>query len=236
MKLVLIRHGQSMYNLENKFTGWKEVDLSEKGLNEAREAGAILKKHGYIFDIAYTSVLKRARRTVCLVLQEMELACVPVDKSWRMNDRQYGARKGLNKAGTAKKYGEEQVHTWRMSMDVRPPELDKDDPRYEATGPRYKDLNEGDFPLTENLVDTEERVLTYWHDTVSPAIQSGQRVVIASHGNTIRSLVQYLDNVSDEDIMNLNIPTGIPLVYELDDDLKPITHYYLGWEGKKTSF
>lgn len=236
IKLVLIRHGQSMYNLENKFTGWKDVDLSKKGLNEAREAGTILKKHGYLFDVAYTSVLKRAIRTLWIVLQEMDLTWVPVHKSWRLNERHYGALQGLNKAETAKKYGEEQVHTWRRSMDVRPPELDKNDPRYEASDPRYKDLKEGEFPLTENLVDTEERVLTYWHETISPAIQSGQRVVIASHGNTIRSLVQFLDDVSDEDIMNLNIPTGIPLVYELDDDLKPITHYYLGMDGKKTSF
>src|SRR5699024_7974593 len=205
MKLVLIRHGQTMYNLENKFTGWTDVDLSDKGLTEAREAGEILKGHGYRFDVAYTSVLKRARRTLWIVLQEMDLAWVPVYKSWRLNERHYGALQGLNKAETAKKYGEEQVHTWRRSMDVRPPELDKNDPRYEATDPRYKDLTEGEFPVTERCVNTEERFLTYWYDTVSPAIQSGQRVVIASHGSTNRSLVQYLDNVSDEDIMNLNI-------------------------------
>ena len=227
IQLVLIRHGQSTYNLENKFTGWTDVDLSENGLKEAREAGAILKQHGYQFDIAYTSVLKRAIRTLWIVLQEMDLIWIPVYKSWRLNERHYGALQGLNKAETAKKYGEEQVHVWRRSMNIRPPELDKKDPRYEVTNPRYQNLKEDEFPLTENLADTEERVLKYWHKNIVPAIQSGQKVIIASHGNTIRSLVQYLDQLSDEEIVNLNIPTGRPLVYELDEHLKPIKHYYL---------
>ncbi|MFC7392918.1 2,3-diphosphoglycerate-dependent phosphoglycerate mutase [Scopulibacillus cellulosilyticus] len=236
IKLVLVRHGQSLYNLENKFTGWTDVDLSEKGLKEARDAGCILKKHGYIFDAAYTSVLKRAIRTLWIVLHEMDLMWVPVYKSWRLNERHYGALQGLNKAETAKKYGDEQVHLWRRSMNVRPPELHKNDPRYEATDPKYKDLKEQEFPLTENLADTEKRVLKYWHETIAPAIQSGQKVIISSHGNTIRSLirslVQYLDNIPADGIMSLNIPTGVPLVYELDEHLKPMRHYYLGNDGE----
>lgn len=227
IQLVLIRHGQSTYNLENKFTGWTDVDLSENGLNEAREAGAILKQHGYQFDIAYTSVLKRAIRTLWIVLQEMDLMWIPVYKSWRLNERHYGALQGLNKAETANKYGDEQVHIWRRSMNIRPPELSNNDPRYEATNPRYQDLKEDELPLTENLADTEERVLKYWHKNIAPAIQSDKRVIVASHGNTIRSLVQYLDQLSDEEIVDLNIPTGRPLVYELDEHLKPIKHYYL---------
>jgi len=227
IQLVLIRHGQSTYNLENKFTGWTDVYLSEKGIKEAKEAGAILKQHGYQFDLAYTSVLKRAIRTLWIVLQEMDLMWIPVYKSWRLNERHYGALQGLNKADTAKKYGEEQVHIWRRSMNIRPPELSKNDPRYEATNPRYKDLREDEFPLTENLADTEERVLKYWHKNIAPAIQSDKRVIVASHGNTIRSLVQYLDQLSDEEIVDLNIPTGRPLVYELDEHLTPLQHYYL---------
>lgn len=232
IKLVLIRHGQSVWNLENRFTGWTDVDLSENGLEEARQAGRILKENGYVFDIAYTSVLKRAIRTLWIVLHEMDLMWIPVHKSWRLNERHYGALQGLNKAETAAKYGEEQVHIWRRSVDVRPPALDKEDERYEAEDPRYKDLAEGEFPLTENLDDTVERVLKYWHETIAPAIKSGQRIIMAAHGNTIRALVKYLDDIPSDGIVSLNIPTGIPLVYELDDNLKPIRHYYLGVDGE----
>lgn len=232
MKLVLIRHGQSVWNLENRFTGWTDVDLSETGLEEARQAGVILRKNGYVFDIAYTSVLKRAIRTLWIALHEMDLMWIPVYKSWRLNERHYGALQGLNKAETAAKYGEEQVHIWRRSVDVRPPALEKSDKRYEASDPRYKELSEGEFPLTENLDDTVERVLKYWHGAIAPAIKSGQKVIISAHGNTIRALVKYLDNIPSDGIVNLNIPTGIPLVYELDDDLKPIRHYYLGIDGE----
>lgn len=232
IKLVLIRHGQSVWNLENRFTGWTDVDLSETGLEEARQAGVILMKNGYVFDIAYTSVLKRAIRTLWIALHEMDLMWIPVYKSWRLNERHYGALQGLNKAETASKYGEEQVHIWRRSVDVRPPALEKSDKRYEASDPRYKDLAEGEFPLTENLDDTVERVLKYWHGTIAPAIKSGQKVIISAHGNTIRALVKYLDNIPSDGIVSLNIPTGIPLVYELDDDLKPIRHYYLEIDGE----
>lgn len=234
MKLVLIRHGQSVWNLENRFTGWTDVDLSENGLEEARQAGKILKKNGYVFDVAYTSVLKRAIRTLWIVLHEMDLMWIPVHKSWRLNERHYGALQGLNKAETAAKYGEDQVQIWRRSVDVRPPALTKDDKRYEAEDPRYKELGEEEFPLTENLDDTVERVLKYWHETVAPAIKSGKRVIISAHGNTIRALVKYLDDIPSDGIVSLNIPTGIPLVYELDDDLKPIRHYYLGVDGEIT--
>jgi 2,3-bisphosphoglycerate-dependent phosphoglycerate mutase len=232
MKLVLIRHGQSIWNLENRFTGWTDVDLSENGLEEARLAGKILKENHYIFDIAYTSVLKRAIRTLWIVLQEMDLMWIPVHKSWRLNERHYGALQGLNKAETAAKYGEEQVHIWRRSVDVRPPALEKDDERYEAAAPKYKDLVEGEFPLTENLDDTVDRVIQYWNETIAPAVKSGQRVIMSAHGNTIRALVKYLDDIPSDGIVSLNIPTGIPLVYELDDDLKPIRHYYLGIDGE----
>jgi 2,3-bisphosphoglycerate-dependent phosphoglycerate mutase len=231
-KLVLIRHGQSVWNLENRFTGWTDVDLSENGLEEARQAGIILRRNGYVFDVAYTSVLKRAIRTLWIALHEMDLMWIPVYKSWRLNERHYGALQGLNKAETAAKYGEEQVHIWRRSVDVRPPALEKSDKRYEASNPRYKELVEGEFPLTENLDDTVERVLKYWHETVAPVIRSGQKVIISAHGNTIRALVKYLDNLPSDGVVNLNIPTGIPLVYELDDDLKPIRHYYLGVDGE----
>lgn len=232
IKLVLIRHGQSLWNLENKFTGWTDVDLSENGLEEARQAGIILKKNGYLFDIAFTSVLKRAIRTLWIVLHEMDLMWIPVFKSWRLNERHYGALQGLNKAETAAKYGEEQVQIWRRSVDVRPPALEKSDTRYEALNPKYTELGEGKFPLTENLEDTEKRVLKYWNETISPEIKSGKKIIISAHGNTIRAQVRYLDDIPSDGIVNLNIPTGIPLVYELDDDLKPIRHYYLGIDGE----
>ncbi|MDB5053169.1 MAG: phosphoglycerate mutase 1 family [Bacilli bacterium] len=227
IKLVLIRHGQSIWNLENRFTGWTDVDLSEKGLEEARQAGGILKKNGYLFDAAYTSVLKRAIRTLWIMQDEMDLLWLPVYKSWLLNERHYGALQGLNKAETAAKYGDEQVHIWRRSVDIRPPALEITDPRYEAANSRYKDLGKGEFPLSENLEDTERRVLKYWHETIAPSIKAGKRVIIASHGNTIRSFVKYLDEIPANGIADLNIPTGIPLVYELDDNLKPIKHYYL---------
>jgi 2,3-bisphosphoglycerate-dependent phosphoglycerate mutase len=232
IKLVLIRHGQSLWNLENRFTGWTDVDLSEKGLTEARKAGIILRKNGYVFDVAYASVLKRAIRTLWILLHEMNLMWIPVHKSWRLNERHYGALQGLNKAETAKKYGEKQVHLWRRSMDVRPPALSVDDPRYEKSDPKYKDLNEGEVPLTENLQDTEKRVLTYWHEIIAPTIKGGQRVIISSHGNAIRALVHYLDHIPADGIIRLNIPTGVPLVYELDTDLKPMRRYFVGMDGE----
>lgn len=233
-KLVLIRHGQSVWNLENRFTGWTDVDLSQNGLEEARQAGRILKKNGYKFDMAFTSVLKRAIRTLHIVLDEMDLMWLPVFKSWRLNERHYGALQGLNKAETAAKYGEEQVHIWRRSVDVRPPELETTDSRYEAADPRYSELKEGEFPRTENLEDTEERVLKYWHDYIAPAIKDNKKIIISAHGNTIRALVRYLDDIPSDGIVSLNIPTGIPLVYELDDNIRPNRHYYLGLDGEIT--
>ncbi|MFD3449983.1 2,3-diphosphoglycerate-dependent phosphoglycerate mutase [Microbacteriaceae bacterium 4G12] len=232
IKLVLLRHGQSVWNLENRFTGWTDVDMSDNGLKEAREAGQILKTNGYTFDVAYTSVLKRAIRTLWIILHQMDLAWVPVYKSWHLNERHYGALQGLNKDETIKEYGEEQVQIWRRSTNVRPPALTKDDPRYEASDPRYKHLKEGEFPLTECLADTEKRVLTYWHEEIAPVLQKGEKVMISSHGNTIRSLVKYLDDLSDDGVVTLNIPTSIPLVYELDENLKPIRHYYLSMDGE----
>ncbi|MFD0617040.1 2,3-diphosphoglycerate-dependent phosphoglycerate mutase [Paenibacillus sp. GCM10027629] len=232
MKIVLIRHGQSVWNVENRFTGWTDVDLSENGLNEARQAGQILKKHGYVFDEAYTSVLKRAIRTLWIVLHEMDLMWIPVHKTWMLNERHYGALQGLNKAETAKQYGEEQVMQWRRSAELRPPALDKNDERYEASNPKYKSLAEVEFPLTENLEDTERRVLKYWTEEIAPAIRKGEKVIISAHGNTLRALVQYLDNIPANGIVDLNIPTGVPLVYELDEDLKPIRHYYLDMDGE----
>ena len=227
-KLVLLRHGESTWNKENRFTGWADVDLSEKGKTEARKAGQTLKKEGFVFDIAYTSVLKRAIRTLWSTLDEMDLMWIPVINSWRLNERHYGALQGLNKSETAAKYGEDQVLVWRRSYDVPPPVLEKTDPRYPGSDPRYKDLSAKELPLTECLKDTVARFLPYWHETIAPAIKSGKRVIIAAHGNSLRALVKYLDNVSDKDIVGLNIPTGLPLVYELTDDLKPIRSYYLG--------
>lgn len=229
-KLVLLRHGESAWNKENRFTGWTDVDLSEKGLAEAHSAGQTLKKLGFTFDIAYTSVLKRAVRTLWVTLDEMDLMWLPVYNSWRLNERHYGALQGLNKSETAEKYGEDQVKIWRRSYAVQPPALTKDDARWPGHDPRYKDLKENEVPLTECLKDTVARFLPYWHNTIAPAIKTGKRVIIAAHGNSLRALVKYLDNVSDEEIPELNIPTGIPLVYELNDDLTPIKHYYLGDE------
>ena len=227
-KLVLLRHGESTWNKENRFTGWTDVDLSEKGMAEAKCAGEVLKKEGFVFDAAYTSVLKRAIRTLWIALDGMDLMWIPVYNSWRLNERHYGALQGLNKSEIASKYGEEQVLVWRRSYDVRPPALEKADPRSPANDPRYKDINRKDIPLTECLEDTVTRFLPYWHETIAPAEKSGRRVIISAHGNSLRALVKYLDNVSDKDIVGLNIPTGLPLVYELDDNLKPIRSYYLG--------
>lgn len=227
-KLVLLRHGESIWNKENKFTGWVDVDLSEKGKEEAKKAGQVLKKEGFVFDVAYTSVLKRAIRTLWIALSEMDLMWIPVVNSWRLNERHYGALQGLNKSEMAQKYGEDQVLIWRRSYDIRPPELKKTDDMYPGKDARYKNLDQNDIPLAECLKDTVARFLPYWKETISPVVKSGKKVLIAAHGNSLRALVKYLDNVSDKDIVALNIPTGMPLVYELDQDLKPIKNYYLG--------
>jgi 2,3-bisphosphoglycerate-dependent phosphoglycerate mutase len=227
-KLVLLRHGESTWNKENRFTGWTDVDLSEKGREEAKEAGAVLKQDGYTFDVAYTSVLKRAIRTLWTVLDELDLMWIPVYRSWRLNERHYGGLQGLNKAETAAQFGEDQVKIWRRSYDIPPPPLTIDDPRYPGRDPRYTKLSPQELPLTECLKDTVARFLPYWHDTIAPAIVRGEKVLVAAHGNSIRALVKYLDNISEADIVELNIPTGMPLVYELDDDLKPLNRYYLG--------
>ncbi len=229
-KLVLIRHGESEWNKANLFTGWTDVDLSEKGIEEAHTAGKTLREAGYVFDVAFTSVLKRAIRTLWIVLDEMDLMWIPVYNSWRLNERHYGALQGLNKAQTAAKYGEDQVLIWRRSYDIQPPALEKDDPRWPGHDPRYKDLDPADVPLTECLKDTVARFMPYWHEVIAPTIKSGKRVVIAAHGNSLRALVKHLDNISDDAIVGLNIPTGIPLVYELDADLCPIRHEYLADE------
>ncbi|OQA57959.1 MAG: 2,3-bisphosphoglycerate-dependent phosphoglycerate mutase [Candidatus Omnitrophica bacterium ADurb.Bin277] len=227
-KLVLIRHGESTWNKENRFTGWTDVDLSEKGLGEAKEGGALLKKEGYTFDIAYTSVLKRAIRTLWNVLDRMDLMWIPVVRDWRLNERHYGALQGLNKSETAAKYGEAQVKIWRRSYDTPPPALEANDPRSPAFDPRYKNLKANECPLTECLKDTVARVIPFWNDTIAPAIKSGKKVLVAAHGNSLRAMVKFLDNIPESEIVELNIPTGMPLVYELDKDLKPIRHYYLG--------
>jgi 2,3-bisphosphoglycerate-dependent phosphoglycerate mutase len=226
-KLVLLRHGESTWNQENRFTGWTDVGLTEKGLAEAKTAGQLLKAQGYEFDIAYTSVLKRAIKTLWTVLEEMDRMWLPIVHSWRLNERHYGALQGLNKAETAAKFGEEQVKIWRRAYDTPPPALDKIDPRYESGDPRYAGLAAGQFPTTECLKDTVERFLPYWHETVAPMVKSGKRVLIAAHGNSLRALIKYLDGISDADIVNLNIPTAQPLVYELDADLRPLKSYYL---------
>ncbi len=227
-KIVLIRHGESVWNKENRFTGWTDVDLSEKGAAEAVKAGDLLKKDGYTFDIAFTSVLKRAIRTLWSVLDRMDLMWIPVHNSWRLNERHYGALQGLNKSEPAAKYGEEQVLIWRRSYDIRPPALEKTAPRYSGGDPRYWDVSAEDMPTSECLKDTVARFLPYWHETIAPAVSSGKNVIIAAHGNSLRALCKYLDNVSDKDIVGLNIPTAIPLVYELDGDLRALRHYYLG--------
>ena len=231
-KVVLVRHGESDWNRENRFTGWTDVDLSEKGRAEALEGARVLKQEGYTFDVAYTSVLKRAIRTLWTIQDVMDLMWIPVHRSWRLNERHYGALQGLNKSETAAKFGEDQVKIWRRSYDVRPPALEKADPRWPGHDPRYKNLSQAEVPLTECLKDTVARFLPYWHQTIAPAVQSGQRVVVAAHGNSLRALVKYLDDVSDQDIVSLNIPTGIPLVYELDPTLRPLKHYYLGDQEK----
>jgi 2,3-bisphosphoglycerate-dependent phosphoglycerate mutase len=227
-QIVLLRHGESAWNKENRFTGWTDVDLSDKGLQEAHSAGQVLKKEGYIFDLAYTSVLKRAVRTLWVALDELDLMWIPVVNSWRLNERHYGALQGLNKAETAAKYGEAQVKVWRRSYDVPPPALERTDERYPGKEPRYAGLTDKELPLTECLKDTVARFLPYWHGTIAPAVKAGKKVVIAAHGNSLRALVKYLDNVSEADITELNIPTGIPLVYQLDDDFKPLKSFYLG--------
>jgi 2,3-bisphosphoglycerate-dependent phosphoglycerate mutase len=227
-KLVLIRHGESTWNLENRFTGWTDVDLTALGIEQAKQAGRLLKAEGYDFDVAYTSVLKRATRTLWHTLDELDRTWLPVVHSWRLNERHYGALQGLNKAETAKKYGDEQVLIWRRSYSVPPPALDPGDPRCERGDPRYAKLAPEQVPLTECLKDTVARVLPFWNESMAPAIRAGRRLVVAAHGNSIRALVKYLDGISDDDIVGLNIPNGIPLVYELDDELKPLRHYYLG--------
>ena len=227
-KLVLIRHGESTWNLENRFTGWTDVDLTPTGVSQAMSAGKLLKAEGWDFDLCYTSVLKRAIHTLWYTLDEMDRTWLPVVKDYRLNERHYGGLQGLNKSETAQKYGDDQVLIWRRSYDTPPPPLAADDPRSERSDRRYADLAPEQIPLTECLKDTVARVLPFWNESIAPSIQSGKRVLIAAHGNSIRALVKYLDNISDEDIVGLNIPNGIPLVYELDADLKPIRHYYLG--------
>ena len=228
-KLVLLRHGESDWNRENRFTGWTDVDLSPKGLEEARAAGRLLKSGGYRFDLAFTSVLKRAIRTLWIALDELDQMWVPVEKNWRLNERHYGALQGLNKAEMAAKFGEQQVLVWRRSYDIPPPALDLGDERYEAKDPRYLGI---EVPRTECLKDTVARVIPYWNAAIAPTVRAGRRVLITAHGNSLRALIKHLDNVSDEAIVKENVPTGVPLVYELDKDLKPIKHYYLGDQGE----
>ena len=227
-KLVLVRHGESVWNKENRFTGWTDVDLSEKGIQEAREGGQVLKREGFTFDVAYTSVLKRAIRTLYLVTDEMDLLWMPVHRAWQLNERHYGALQGLNKSETAEKFGEEQVKIWRRSYDIPPPALTPEDERYPGRDPRYAGLSQAELPLTECLKDTVARFLPYWRATIAPQVKAGRKVLIAAHGNSLRALVMYLDGVSEEAIVELNIPTGMPLVYELDAELKPLKSYYLG--------
>ncbi|HUF22022.1 MAG TPA: 2,3-diphosphoglycerate-dependent phosphoglycerate mutase [Burkholderiales bacterium] len=229
-KIVLLRHGESVWNKENRFTGWTDVDLTDKGVQEAHEAGRLLRDEG--FDLAYCSVLKRAIRTLWIVLEELDRMWIPQQISWRLNERHYGALQGLNKAETAQKFGDDQVLIWRRSYDTPPPALESDDPRSASRDPRYRDIRAEDLPRTECLKDTVARFLPYWNETIAPQVRAGRQVIVAAHGNTIRALVKYLDNVSEKDIVGLNIPTGIPLVYELEDDLKPIRNYYLGDQEK----
>lgn len=227
IKLVLVRHGQSMWNLENKFTGWTDVELSEQGIKEAKEAGKVLKEKGFEFDVAYTSVLKRANDTLNYILEELGESNIPIKKSWKLNERHYGALQGLNKNETKEKYGEEQVLLWRRSTDVKPPELDLNDARYPGNDTKYSNLKENELPRTENLIDTINRVISYWDSDIKKDIEAGKRVIIAAHGNSLRGLIKYLDNMSDEEIIKLELQTGNPICYELDDNLKPIKHYYV---------
>jgi 2,3-bisphosphoglycerate-dependent phosphoglycerate mutase len=227
-QLVLLRHGESTWNRENRFTGWTDVDLTEQGISEAKSAGRALRENGFVFDVAYTSVLKRAIRTLWIVLDEMDLMWIPVYGSWRLNERHYGALQGLNKAEMAEKFGDQQVLVWRRSYDIPPPALERSDPRYPGADPRYATLSASEVPRTECLKDTVARFLPYWRETIAPAVAAGRRVIVAAHGNSLRALVKYLDDIGDAEIVSLNIPTGIPLVYELADDLTPTRHYYLG--------
>jgi len=227
-KLVLLRHGESTWNKENRFTGWTDVDLTEQGRREAKVAGEVLKKDGYSFDLAYCSVLKRALRTLWIVLDELDELWIPVEKTWRLNERHYGGLQGLNKSETAAQYGEDQVLIWRRSYDIPPPPLEKSDERYPGHDARYNDVPAAELPLTECLKDTVDRFLPYWHEVIAPQVRAGKKVVITAHGNSLRALVKYLDNLSEEEVLKLNIPTGVPLVYELDADLKPLKHYFLG--------
>ena len=227
IKLVLVRHGPSMWNLENRFTGWTDIELSEQGIKEAKEAGKVLKEKGFGFDVAYTSVLKRANDTLEYILEELGEQDIPVKKSWRLNERHYGALQGLNKDETKEKYGEEQVLLWRRSTDVRPPALSKDDERYPGNDSKYSELKENELPTTENLIDTIERVMVYWNSDIVKDLEAGKRVIIAAHGNSLRGLIKYLDNMTDEEVIKLELQTGNPICYELDDNLKPIRHYYL---------
>lgn len=227
IKLVLVRHGQSIWNLENKFTGWTDVSLSENGIKEAKDAGIILKEKGYTFDLAYTSVLKRAEDTLSYILEEMNLNNIEIRHSWRLNERHYGALQGLNKAETSEKYGSEQVKLWRRSADVRPPALEKTDPRYPGNDPKYKDLKEEELPTTENLMDTIKRVIEYWNSDIKEELLNNRKIIIVAHGNSLRGLMKYLDNMSNEEVIALEIETGNPICYELDDNLKPIKHYYV---------
>ncbi|MDN4017218.1 2,3-diphosphoglycerate-dependent phosphoglycerate mutase [Zwartia panacis] len=227
-KLVLMRHGESQWNLENRFTGWTDVDLTDLGREQARQAGQLLKEQGYEFDVAFTSVLKRAIRTLWIALDAMDAMYLPIHNNWRLNERHYGALQGLNKAETAAQYGDEQVLIWRRAYAIAPNPLEKDDPRHPKFDPRYARLSPEQLPATECLKDTVARVLPFWNETIAPSIRAGRRVLVAAHGNSLRALIKHLDNVSEEDIVHLNIPTGQPLVYELDQDLRPIRHYYLG--------
>lgn len=231
--LVLLRHGESLWNKENRFTGWTDIDLSEKGIREAKNAAELLRQGGYSFDIAYTSVLTRAIRTLWIVLDSMGLMWIPVRRHWRLNERHYGSLQGLNKAETARKHGEKKVHLWRRSFDISPPELKRSDDRYPGRDARYHALGENELPLTESLKNTMQRVLPYWHECIGPEIMNGRRVIVAAHGNSLRALVKHLDDISDERISELNIPTGQPLVYELDEDLHPLNRFYLGERSKE---
>lgn len=227
IKLVLVRHGQSMWNLENKFTGWTDVELSPKGIAEAKEAGKVLKEKGFSFDLAFTSVLKRAEDTLRYILKEMNEENIEIKRSWKLNERHYGALQGLNKEETKEKYGEKQVLLWRRSTDVRPPELDKSDKRYPGNDPKYNGFSEEELPKTENLLDTIKRVVEYWNSDIKPELENGRKIIIAAHGNSLRGLIKYLDNISDENIIKLELQTGNPICYELEDNLKPIRHYYV---------